>query len=120
MHIRFLLAIGATTFLVSANSAPASAHVPPKCLKHNAIMESFLAAKKSSAEQFETAPHGGIRNQIKEALEGGAETPNMDPKMGWDRRYAALTALDGFTFAYIKLDLRHMSAFSDYLRCIAK
>ena len=117
MKISIALVTAAAAILLAV---PTSAHVPADCLRHNAIMESFLASKKSMATQFETAPHGGIRDQIKEAQEGGWERPNIDPKTGYDRRGMALSALDSFTYSYMELDLRHMDAFADYLLCIAR
>lgn len=111
---RILMTIAAAILL----AAPANAHVPHKCLRHNAIIDSFLASKGSMAKEFGTSPHG-IRKQIKEAQEGGWETPNKDPKTGFDRRAMALSALDALTYSYMDLDVRHLDAFAEYLLCIA-
>lgn len=101
-------------------ASPARAHIPEDCLHNNATMEMYVAAKKGKVEEFETAPYGGIRDQIREAQAGDWKTPNMDPETGLDMRGMALEALDGFTWSYLKLDLRHVAAFAEFLRCISK
>ena len=97
--------------------ALAHAHVPNHCLRHNAVIDSFVAAKKSTIKEYDDSSTLGIRVQIKEALEGSLTKPNFDEN-GFDRRRGALTALDGFTYSYIELDGRNFSAWVAYLSCI--
>ena len=95
----------------------AQAHVPNHCLRHNAVIDSFVAAKKSDIREYDDSSKIGIRAQIKEALKGSLTKPNFDEN-GFDRRRGALTALDGFTYSYIELDTRNFVAWTEYLNCI--